>query len=317
MSQFKIKIAISSCLLGKKVRYDGRDKRDDLMADTLANFIEWIPVCPEAECGLGIPRQRMRLEGDVKSSRLVSIITKTDHTALLLKWSEKKMQGLNHRDISGFVFKSKSPSCALRKLKIHSALRVRADRGMGLFARQVLNAFPLLPLEDDLGLHDPSSRENFIVRAFAYRRWMHFLKNDRSAGDLREFHDKHKLLIMAHSSVHERRLHMKAASAGALASERQLKEYGEELMQGLKLKATIKKNVRVLRRILRYLEKDLAPAEKREILEALESYEKSIIPLIIPIVLIRHSMKNYGKTDLKEQLYLHPHPLELMLRNHA
>lgn len=313
----RIKVGISSCLLGEKVRYDGGHKLDHYLKETLGKYVEWIPVCPETEIGLSVPREAMRLVGDPKFPRLVTIRTAIDYTERMLNWAEEKLIKLHKVDLCGFVFKSRSPSSGLRGVKVYGASGVPSATGMGIFAKAFVDKFPFLPVEDDGRLHDPVLRENFIERIFVYRRWQNLIQKGGSAGDLVSFHTDHKLLLLAHSPKHYTILGKIVARAGKYKHGEIQFEYLKNLMEGLRFIATVKKNTNVLQHIAGYLRRFLSSEEKLELQEIISDYHKGLIPLIVPITLINHYVRKYGEQYLKRQYYLAPHPLELMLRNHV
>lgn len=313
----KITLGISSCLLGNKVRYDGGDKLDRFLTDTLGNYVDWVPVCPEAACGLGIPREIMALEGDPGSPRIRTVWTGIDHTARLKRWIKGELKVLEGIDISGFVFKARSPSCGVRDTKVFDAkCRVRS-RGPGLFTRSVIERFPFLPVEDEGRLHDPAIRENFIERVFVYRRWQEHIKEDGSLGGLVAFHADHKYLVMAHSQKHCSALGKMVAGSKKMRRNELQTNYLGLLMEGLHLLATLKKNTNVLQHMAGYFKDTLSTDEKKELLEVITNYHDGLVPLIVPITLLRHYARKYKEDYFARQFYLNPHPLELMLRNHV
>lgn len=313
----KISLGISSCLLGNKVRYDGGHKLDPFLAGTLGQHVEWVPVCPEAACGLGIPREVMALEGDPASPHIRTVWTGLDHTARLQRWIKGELKVLADIDFSGYVFKARSPSCGVRDTKVFDAkCRIRS-RGPGLFARAVMDAFPLLPVEDEERMRVPALRENFIERVFVYKRWREYIKEDGSLGGLVAFHTDHKYLIMAHSQKHYSLLGKMVADAKKLRKDKLHENYIRLLMEGLQLLATTKKNSNVLQHMAGYFKDKLSADEKKELLEVITNYHDGLVPLIVPITLLRHSMRRYKEDYLARQVYLNPHPLELMLRNHV
>lgn len=315
----KIKLGISTCLLGEKVRYDGGHKLDPFIRDTLGQWVEFVPVCPEVECGLPVPREAMRLVGEPGSPRLMTIKTGIDHTGRMLAWAEARLEGLAREDLCGFIFKSKSPSSGLERIKVYPAdgPGMPVKRGVGIFARLFMQSFPYLPVEDEGRLHDPVIRENFIERVFVMQRWRQLAAGNASAGDLVEFHTRHKLLLMAHSIEGYRSLGRLVAAAGQTPRVELFQSYPEELMRALRLAATPKKNVNVLTHILGYFKKVLAPDEKQEVLELIGAYGAGHVPLLVPLTLIKHYVRKYGQTYLEKQYYLNPHPLELKLRTHV
>jgi len=195
----KIRIGISSCLLGEKVRFDGGHKLDHYLKDTLGTYVAWIPVCPEVETGFPVPREAMRLVGDSSSPRLVTVWSGVDHTDRMLLWAERKLQELEKLDLCGFIFKSRSPSSGMRGVKVYGPSGVPTHTGVGIFARLFMDCFPFVPVEDDGRLHDPALRENFIERIFVFKRWTEMKQSGGMIRDLISFHTDHKLLMLAHS----------------------------------------------------------------------------------------------------------------------
>jgi uncharacterized protein YbgA (DUF1722 family)/uncharacterized protein YbbK (DUF523 family) len=312
----KITIGISSCLLGEKVRYDGGHKHDRYITDTLGQFFEYVPVCPEVEYGLPVPREAMHLAGDVDNPRLVTVRTGVDHTEGMKKWAENKLEKLAPQGLSGYIFKSKSPSSGMRGVKVYAGSAPPVHRGVGIFAAAFMKRFPLIPVEDEGRLHDPGLRENFIERVFVFARWREFAEKKGSVKDLVDFHSRHKLLIMAHSPKHLSVLgKLVAGRRGFGPDVRDL--YIETLMEGLRLLATIRKNTNVLHHIMGYFKKNLNGDEKKELLEIVDRYHRGLIPLVVPVTLLNHYVLSYDESYLKGQYYLNPHPVELMLRNHV
>jgi uncharacterized protein YbgA (DUF1722 family)/uncharacterized protein YbbK (DUF523 family) len=313
----KIKIGISSCLLGEKVRYDGGHRHDQYVTDTLGTYFEWVPVCPEVEYGLPVPREAMRLVGDPNAPRLLTIRTGVDHTDGMLRWAEKRMKKIAKDNLCGFIFKSRSPSSGIGGVKIYTEAGMPSNKGRGIFGNAFIKRFPFVPVIDDGRLHDPQLRENFIESVFVYKRWQEFLNKKGAAKDLIAFHTRHKLLVLAHSQKHYRELGRRVAHIKQQGSEEFHMQYITLLMEGLQLLATPKKNTNVLLHIAGYFKKNLSPDEKKELLEIIGDYYKGFVPLIAPVILIMHYVRKFGEPYLKIQYYLNPHPVELMLRNHA
>lgn len=313
----KIKLGISACLLGERVRYDGQHKLDRFLAGTLSEYVDWVPVCPEVGCGLPVPREAMHLAGDPASPRLVTVRTNIDHTQRMLKWTVSKLKELEKDELCGFVFKSKSPSSGMVNVKIYDANGMPSRTGSGLFAREFMKRFPLLPVEDEGRINDPVLRENFIERIFVFARWRDFVKNDSSIKGLVDFHARHKLLIMAHNPKMTSALGQIVAGAKGRDKKLVFEEYITQLMETLKLHATVKKNVNVLQHIAGYFKKLLSADEKKELSEIIENYHRNLVPLVVPLTLLNHYVRIYGEKYLADQFYLSPHPLELRLRNHA
>lgn len=314
--QEKITMGVSSCLLGNKVRYDGGHKHDRYITDTLGNFFTYVPVCPELECGLPIPREPMRLVGDPDNPRLLTIRSGVDHTGRMQDWAGKRVVELEKEGLCGFIFKGKSPSSGMERVKVYDANNVPRNVGEGIFAKAFRKHFPLLPVEEDGRLHDIVLRENFIESVFVYRRWRDTLAEGTAAGLVR-FHTRHKLLLLAHSEKYYRELGKLVADAGNLEEETGFAEYQEKLMKAMKRKTTVKMHVNVLQHMMGYFKKMLSPDEKQELLEIIDSYRNNLVPLIVPVTLLNHYARKYNETYLLSQYYLNPHPTELKLRNHA
>jgi uncharacterized protein YbgA (DUF1722 family)/uncharacterized protein YbbK (DUF523 family) len=312
-----IKLGISACLLGEQVRYDGGHKWDRFLTDTLDQYVQYVPVCPEVECGLGVPRESMRLAGDPASPRLVTTRTRQDHTDRMLQWARRRVTELEKEDLCGFIFKSDSPSSGMERVKVYTEEGMPVKQGIGLFARAFMEHFPLIPVEEEGRLHDPKLRENFVERIFTLRRWRELLQRGKRVGHLVEFHSENKLLILSHSEKHCRVMGKLVAVGKTLLPDELYRQYETQLMEALKLKTTPRKNANVLQHMMGYFKGDLSPDEKQELLEVINEYRKGYIPLIVPIILIRHYVRKYDQPYLKQQAYLSPHPVALQLRNHV
>ena len=313
----KIKLGISACLLGEKVRYDGGHKWDRFLSDTLGRYVDLVPVCPEVECGLGVPREAMRLTGDPDAPRLLTVRTHKDHTERMLHWARSRVEELARENLSGFIFKSRSPSSGMARVKVYNDQGVPSNRGTGLFAATFMARFPWLPVEDEGRLHDPGIRENFVERIFTFRRWQELLAKKWTIADIIGFHSRHKLLIMGHSPKHYQVMGRLVARAKEIPGRELAAQYQAHLLTAMKLQATNKKQANVLQHILGYFKKVLSPDEKQELLELIDAYRRGELPLLGPLTLINHYVRKYGPPYLQEQYYLHPHPLELQLRYHA
>jgi uncharacterized protein YbgA (DUF1722 family)/uncharacterized protein YbbK (DUF523 family) len=313
----KIKLGISTCLLGENVRYDGGHKLDRFLTDTLGQYVEYVPVCPEVECGLPIPRESMHLEGDPDSPRLVTTRTKQDMTDRMVQWARNRVSELEKEGLCGFIFKSDSPSSGMERVRVYNEKGMPVKKGVGMFARIFMEHFPLLPVEDEGRLHDLKLRENFIERIFTLKRWREALERKENQGNILDFHTKHKSLILSHSPKHYQAMGKLVARAKELSLRELYRQYQILLMEFLQLKTTPKKNANVLMHMMGYFKEELSSDEKRELLEVIENYRQEYIPLIVPITLISHYVRKYNQPYLKEQIYLNPHPLELQLRNHV
>jgi uncharacterized protein YbgA (DUF1722 family)/uncharacterized protein YbbK (DUF523 family) len=313
----KFRIGISSCLLGNEVRWNGGHKLDKYLTHTLGSFVEYVPVCPEVEAGFGVPRESLRLVGDPESPRLITFKSKTDHTDRMLAWARERVRALEGEDLCGFIFKSDSPSSGMIRVKVYNEKGMPHKVGVGIFARAFMAHFPLIPVEDDGRLNDPVIRENFILQIFTMKRWRDNLAGKRGLGKLVEFHTHNKLLIMSHSPKHYRLMGKLVAEGKKMPIGDLYDRYQQLLMEALKLKSTIKKNINVLQHLMGYFKKQLSSDEKQELLEVFNHYRRELVPLIVPITLINHYVRKYDQPYLKQQTYLHPHPVELKLRTHC
>ncbi len=317
MAPDRIKLGVSACLLGQKVRYNGEHSRDRFVQETLGAFVEYLPVCPEVECGLPVPREAMRLAGDPAKPRLLTSRSGKDLTEQMLTWAQGRVEELAAEDLCGFIFKARSPSSGMARVKVYDQKGAPPPVGVGLFARSFMDRFPLLPVEEDGRLHDPRLRENFITRIFVLKRWRELLSRGRRRGGLVEFHQRHKLLLMAHSPQDLRALGRLVAHAKELPPRRLFDQYQQTLMHALGLLATDKKNRNVLMHIMGYFKKRLSREEKAELLELIDNYGRGLLPLIVPVTMLNHYVRKYDEPYLRSQVYLNPHPLELGLRNHV
>ena len=312
-----MRVGVSSCLLGNKVRYDGGHKHDRFITQTLGRFVEYVPVCPETECGLPVPREAMRLEGDVDKPRLMTVKTRVDVTEKMTAWAKKRVKELEKEDLCGFIFKTKSPSSGMERVKVYTEKGMPVKKGSGLFAAAFMGHFPLIPCEDDGRLHDPVLRENFIERIFVMDRWRKTLALGPSMKNLVDFHTRHKLLIMAHGVDVYRKMGRLAAGHPQVSVPERYRAYETLLMRALALKTTAKKNANVLMHMVGYFKNLLSADEKQELLEVIELFRKGHYPLVVPNTLINHYVRKYGQPYLEQQVYLNPHPVALNLRNHV
>jgi len=313
----KIRLGISSCLLGEPVRFDGGHKLDRYLVETLGRYVDWVPVCPEVEIGLPTPRDSLRLVDGAEGTRLVFAKTGEDMTDSMQDWAKKRVVQLEKEQLCGFVFKSKSPSSGMERVKLYDRNGIPKKTGVGLFAATFMEHFPLLPVEEDGRLHDPRLRENFIEAIFALQRWRQASGRHATAAGVVEFHSRHKLLLLAHSPEVYRQLGQLVARAGTLKIESLIGDYQALLLMGLRLKTSPSKHLNVLQHMLGYFKKTLSADEKQEALDLFGRYRRGELPLIVPLTLVSHFVRKYRQPYLEQQYYLNPHPLELQLRNHV
>lgn len=312
----RLQIGVSQCLLGEKVRFDGGHKRDRFIVNSLCEFADFVPVCPEVGAGLGIPRPPIQLNKSSGTIRVVEIKNpQIDVTEQLVGYSKSVLDKFSR--VHGFILKSKSPSCGMERVNIRNAKGQYEKKGVGVFAHELMQRYPCLPVEEEGRLCDHRIRDNFITRLYVYQRWQAFIDKGASVKGLIEFHQHHKLLLMAHNLAAYRRLGRVVANTSNASLQEMLYHYEHQLFDALKTKATIKKHTNVLQHIAGYLKKQISKEDKQEIQQAIEQYHAGYVPLIVPITLFKHYFRIYPSKYLENQVYLTPHPGELMLRNHV
>jgi uncharacterized protein YbgA (DUF1722 family)/uncharacterized protein YbbK (DUF523 family) len=312
-----VRVGISTCLLGEKVRFDGGHKLDQYVVGTLGPYVDWVPVCPEVELGLGVPRETLRLVGNPETPRLVTVKSGVDHTETMLAWARHRVEALRGLDLDGYILKSKSPSCGMERVRVYTEAGMPSRSAPGLFARVLMNRVPLLVVEEEGRLNDPRLRESFVVRLFTHHRWRQLTRDRVRPAALVAFHARHKLLLMAHSEPHLRALGQLVARARAERPAELLRQYAEGLFAGLAVKATTRKHTNVLQHIAGYLREPLDPRDREELHGTITDYHRGFVPLIVPLTLLRHYIGKFRLDYLRDQVYLDPHPRELMLLNHV
>jgi uncharacterized protein YbgA (DUF1722 family)/uncharacterized protein YbbK (DUF523 family) len=312
----RLRLGVSSCLLGEQVRFDGGHKHDRFLTDVLGRYVEWVPVCPELEVGMGVPREAVRLEGDVDAPRMVGTRTGTDHTSAMRRFASARVRQLSRLDLHGYVLKKGSPSCGMERVRVYGGGGAPARRGRGLFADAFLRAFPLLPVEEEGRLHDPALRESFIERVFAYRRWR-ALAAAPGRGALVAFHTAHKFQLLAHSPAHYRAIGRLVAGQTAQRTPALVAAYGVAFMEALAVHATTAKHVNVLQHLAGFCREHLDAGDRRELAGVIDDYRRLLVPLVVPLTLLRHHIERHRIAYVQGQTYLSPHPKELMLRNHV
>jgi uncharacterized protein YbgA (DUF1722 family)/uncharacterized protein YbbK (DUF523 family) len=312
-----IRVGISSCLLGQQVRYDGGHKRDSFLADTFGAFVEWVPVCPEVECGFGTPRESMRLVRVSKEIRLVTVKTEVDLTDRMRRFAHKRVAQLASEDLSGYVLKKDSPSCGVGRVKVYDGHDMPTRSGRGVFAGALIDAWPHLPVEEEGRLSDPRLRENFVERVFAYWKLRGLFSSTWSAGALVRFHTAHKLTLLAHSPVAYQELGRLVARVRAVSRAQLREQYTAAFMSALTVISTPRRHTNVLQHMAGYFKDVLDSDSKAELAASIDDYRRGLVPLVVPLTLIRHHVRAHDVTYLAGQAYLAPHPKELMLRNHV
>jgi uncharacterized protein YbgA (DUF1722 family)/uncharacterized protein YbbK (DUF523 family) len=310
-----IRIGISSCLLGQPVRYDGGHKRDRFLTDVLGRFVEWMPVCPEVEVGMGVPRPTLRLVRSADDVRMVAERSGEDHTRAMHSFARKRVAALRKLDLAGYVLKKDSPSCGMERVRVYGEKGMPEKKGRGLFAQALLEAIPQLPIEEEGRLYDPLLRENFIERVFAYRRLRDLFRGRWSVGSLVAFHTAHKLQLMSHEPQAYPRLGRLVGEAKGMDRGELRSRYADGFMSALARRATPRRNVNAMHHMLGFFRKHLDARSKQELLGLIEDYRNGLVPLVVPLTLIRHHVERCDIAYLRDQHYLAPHPVELMLRN--
>lgn len=317
MGNASIRIGISACLLGEEVRFDGGHKRDQFLTATFAPHVEFVSVCPEVEMGLGTPRETLRLIRQGGALRMITTRTAIDHTDGMNRWASKRLTELEKEDLSGYVLKKDSPSCGMERVKTYGADGPATRNGRGLFAAALLARMPLLPVEEEGRLSDPTLRENFIERVFAYRRLKDLFAGRWTPGALVAFHTAHKMSLLAHSTTAYNELGRLVARAGQTPRAELREAYESLFMRTLTIPATRARHTNVLQHMAGHFKKLLDDDGKGELAQIIEEYRRGMVPLVVPLTLIRHHVRRLGVPYLAGQIYLEPHPRELMLRNHV
>jgi uncharacterized protein YbgA (DUF1722 family)/uncharacterized protein YbbK (DUF523 family) len=313
----RVRIGISMCLLGERVRFDGGHKRDAFLVETFGRFVEWVPVCPEVESGLPTPRDTLRLVRADGGLRMVMPRSGLDHTDAMRTFALRRVTELAAQDLCGCVLKKDSPSCGMERVKVYEPGGVPTRSGRGLFAEALLRSLPSLPVEEEGRLYDPRLRDNFVERVFAYRRLRDLFVARWTAADLVRFHTAHKLTLLAHSPSAYQELGRLVASAGSRKRAELRDEYERGFMSAMAVIATPKRHTNVLQHMVGYLKDGLDRASRDELLQIIDDYRLGLVPLIVPMTLLQHHVRRHGVGYLAGQVYLAPHPRELMLRNHV
>ena len=312
-----IRIGVSSCLLGERVRYDGGHKRDHCLTHVMGPHVEWVPVCPEFEMGLGVPREAIQLQRKNSQIRLVSIETRVDHTKTMRRWAKQRLGELSGENLSGYILKSRSPSCGMERVPIHEDSGARAGRERGLYAKALIERFENLPVEEEGRLANPKLRENFIERVFACHRLRQLFDKRWKNRDVVEFQARHKLLLMSHSPRLCREIGRLAAQIAECPRKEFRQRYESLFTQAMKTAATPGRHASVLRHMAACLTDRLDPAQRQELSRLIEDYRQGLAPLSTPLGLIRSLVRRIGVDYLNDQFYLNPHPKEIVLRGHG
>lgn len=312
MTTALLRLGISRCLLGEEVRFDGGHKRDNFLTEVLGRYMEWVPICPEVEAGLGIPREPMRLVGNSQHPRLITVDTQQDKTKMLERFSTGRVRELKSLDLSGYVFKARSPSCGTQAVPLYDREGGFNRSGVGLFASRFMDRFPLIPIEEEDRLLDEDQRAHFLERVYCYRRWCEFLRSPITKQGLVHFHAAHKYLLMAHSRVHSQRLGSLVARGHLSRPADIARRYGVELMNAMRVRTSLPKHASVLQHLLGYFRKRLTQPERATMQRMIEDFRKGHVPLALPLTAIEDMAQRFELTYLCEQVYFEPYPRHLM-----
>jgi uncharacterized protein YbgA (DUF1722 family)/uncharacterized protein YbbK (DUF523 family) len=312
----RITIGVSSCLLGNQVRYDGGHKRDRYLTDTLADYFDFEPFCPEIAIGLGVPRSTIQLWFDGNRTQLVdSRDNSRNHTGQMMATASEYCQQLGH--LGGYILKSKSPSCGMERVPLYRDTGHAMKEGTGLYAATLLHEHPFLPVEEEGRLNDAAIRENFIERVFAFHRWQRMRSEEFSVNSLMQFHRRHKFILLAHNESIYRQLGKLVAETDRNNLDVQADHYIEFFTAAMKCQVTPKRHVNVLQHCMGYLKNCINNEDKSELLELFEKYANKQVPLVVPVTLLKHHFRKNPNDYVEEQYYMNPYPEELMLRNHV
>jgi len=313
-----VRLGVSACLLGAEVRFDGSHKRDRYLTDVLGASVTWLPVCPELELGMGVPRPVIQLRGGEVGDRLVVREDGRDLTDAMRAFSDGRTAELAAAGLDGYVLKKDSPSCGLQRVRVHGAPGGMPQRtGVGHFAQALARAFPGLPLEEEGRLNDPPLRERFIEAIFSRNRWRVLVARGVTRPALVAFHEAHKMLLLAHDERLYRALGRLVGSFGRIPDDAIVARYAEGFAAAFARPATVARHVNVLEHLFGHLKRRLSKTEKREIGAAIGEYRAGRVPLVVPVSLLRFLVAAHEADWVRGQLYLEPHPKELMLRNHV
>ena len=311
-----IRIGVSSCVIGEEVRWNGGHSRQRYLTDMLGPFVEYVPVCPEVEVGMGVPRPTVRLVRDGDDIRMIDPKNDVDWTSSMRRLSRTRSSELADEGLHGFVLKKDSPTCGVFRVRIYTDSGVERN-GRGLFATALIQRLPHLPVEEEGRLNDARIRENFVERIFAYRRLKDLFRPRWTLGDVVAFHTREKLLLRAHDERGYRELGKLVADAKNIPRAAFADDYADRFMEIMKRPATVAKHVNVLQHMLAFLRWADDDVGRAEMHEAIGDYRAGLVPLVVPITLIQHLARRHDQQILLDSSYLAPHPKELMLRNHV
>lgn len=311
-----IKVGISACLLGDTVRYDGGHKRSAFCADELSRHVEFVKLCPEVGIGLPIPRPTIRLEQHANGVQAVVPKTGQNVTQMLTDFADRAQPHL--QQLSGYVVCAKSPSCGMERVKLYDPETGHAKKvGEGIFVRRLRELHPALPIEEDGRLNDQHLRENFVLRVYVYAQWQAMTaqcsNRHHSKALLLDFHTRLKLLLLAHDQPLYRSLGRMVAQCSNV-TQAFADDYIQQVMKALSQPASRANHTNVLQHIQGYFKTQLTAEQKQELSDLILAYRQGNQPLLVPITMIRHYLREYPNDYLNNQRYLEPYPTDLKLR---
>ena len=308
-------IGVGACLLGQAVRYNGDSKRQNKHIQSLREHMDLRAFCPEVAIGLGVPRQAIRLVGEIDNLRLTDSATQSaDYSEPMVEYAEHVLS--SNPDLAGYILVKASPTCGYQRVKRYNEKgNVQANDASGLFTAALKRLDPLLPLEEDGRLHDDGLRENFVTRVYTYQDWKELCKNGLSLHRMIQFWSRYKYLVLAHHAPSYKQIGRVLANAGAASLEQLASEFVTLLMEALERPATRKSHSNVLQHIRGYLKRDLGHADKREMDSLIAQYRSGIVPLVVPLTLLRHHFRNFRNEYIDQQVFMQPYPVQLGLRN--
>ncbi len=310
-----MKLGVSACLMGSLCRYDGTCSKDNFIANTLAQYFDFEPYCPEAEV-FGTPRPTIRLMNKDGEVRVVTTKDKEDLTETLDESCEKNANRIKNDNLCGFILKASSPTCGMERVKVYQEINAPSEKkGVGRFAALIKEKYPYLPMEEEGRLKDAWLRENFLMQIFAYRDLYEFIDSKPSFKELVDFHTRYKYLIYSKSDKSYKELGNIVANHYKRDIDEVLEDYKWAFLKAINEKGNIKKTYNVLLHIFGYFKKLISKEEKQEILDSIEEYKQKVIPLIAVIKLINLYAKRFEVTYLQSQKFLNPYPKELALRS--
>ncbi|WP_104047267.1 YbgA family protein [Vibrio jasicida] len=309
-----IKVGISSCVLGERVRFDSGHKISNFVTKELDGYFSFVPVCPEVGVGMSVPRPTIRLVSN--EERIALVETKNpdnDHTDNMLTYSENKVNELQSEQLCGYIVCAKSPTCGMERVKVYSKNNA-AKEGIGLYTRTLMEKMPWLPVEEDGRLNDPVLKENFITRIYCLNDFYESMGGEPTRGKIIAFHSRYKLTLMAHHPESYRSLGRLVADVASYEIDDFYNEYRLGLMKALQNRASRKNNTNVLMHLQGYFKRSLTGQEREELATVISDYRTGLLPLLAPLTLIKHYLNTYPDEYLQQQKYLEPYPQEMRLR---